>query len=236
MNEAFFILHSEVPREGPGDAASLHWAMDLAGIKPDARILDAGCGPGADVADLLAVAPQGHVTAVDAHAPFTDRVAQAWAGDARVTVLAGDMAAQSGPFDIIWCAGAMYFLGITNGLKSFRDALSYGGAIVFSELVTLVDAPSPEVAALKSDYADFAGIDVMKDRIEAAGYDLLGLQVLSDTAWEDYFQPLESRIATLRPGADAALNAVLDEQAAEIALWRAHRDEFGYALAVVRPR
>jgi len=50
MSDAFFTLHSDVPREGPGDAASLHWAMELAGVKSDARILDAGCGQWADAA------------------------------------------------------------------------------------------------------------------------------------------------------------------------------------------
>nr|WP_275116108.1 class I SAM-dependent methyltransferase [Aliiroseovarius subalbicans] len=229
-------MHADVPREGPGDAGSLHWALELAEVKPDARILDAGCGPGADIADLLVAAPQGHVTAIEAHAPFVDRINAAWAEDTRVTAQVGDMARPGGPYDLIWCAGALYFLGITEGLTTWRDALAPGGVVAFSELVMLGDNPAAPVMAFKNEYPAFAGIETLKARIEAAGYDLLGLQVLSDAAWEAYFGPLDARIAALRPGADDALTAVLDEQANEAAVWRAHRDQFGYALVVVRPR
>ncbi|NCU20797.1 class I SAM-dependent methyltransferase, partial [Candidatus Falkowbacteria bacterium] len=42
MSEAaFFLLHSGLEREGPGDRESLDWAMGVAGIGPDAAVLDA---------------------------------------------------------------------------------------------------------------------------------------------------------------------------------------------------
>jgi hypothetical protein len=47
---------------------------------------------------------------------------------------------------------------------------------------------------------------------------------------------VDARIALLRDGADAALAQVLDEAEAEAAVFRAHGDEFGYLLSVVRPR
>jgi SAM-dependent methyltransferase len=236
VTEAFFTLHSDVPREGPGDAASLAWAMGLAGVGRTARILDAGAGPGADVADLLAAAPEGHVTAIEAHAPFVARIQQAWEGDPRVTARKGDMRDPGGRFDFIWCAGALYFLGITEGLTAWRDALAPGGAVAFSELTLFTDDPAPEVLALRDDYPAFAGFDMLKTRIDAAGYELLGLEKLGDAAWEAYFGPLEARVALLRPGADEEMSMVLSQQEAEIALWRRYRDQFGYALAVVRPR
>ena len=236
MNAAFFTLHSEVSREGPGDAGSLAWAMDLAGVAPDASILDAGAGPGGDIAGLLAGAPRGHVTAIEAHAPFVDRIQAAWEGDARVSAQTGDMAAPGGAFDFIWCAGALYFLGITKGLQAWRDVLTPGGAVAFSELTLFTDTPAPEVLAFRDDYPDFAGIDTLKARIEAAGYELLGLQKLPDAAWENYLTPLDARAEMLRPDTDDEMRAVLDEHATEAALWRRYRDQFGYALAVVRPR
>jgi hypothetical protein len=79
-------------------------------------------------------------------------------------------------------------------------------------------------------------IGVLNRRIAAAGYALLGQRVLSDAAWEAYYDPMEERIARLRPGADPALAKVLDAGQAEIDLWRAHRRSFGYALSVVRPQ
>ena len=65
---------------------------------------------------------------------------------------------------------------------------------------------------------------------------MLGQRRLSDAAWEAYFTPLDARIAALRTrGADPALAQVLDEAEEEAACWRAHRDEYGYLLSVVRP-
>ena len=69
-DEAFFTVHADLPREGPGSRADLDWAVRVAGVSDTARILDAGCGPGADIEGLLAHAPRGHVMAVDTHAPF----------------------------------------------------------------------------------------------------------------------------------------------------------------------
>ncbi|MHA3980555.1 class I SAM-dependent methyltransferase [Halovulum sp. GXIMD14794] len=235
MNEAFFTLHDELPREGPGDRASLDRALALAAPPRDARILDAGCGPGADIDGLLAHAPQGHVTAIEAHPPFADRVAARFAGDPRVTARSGDMLAAPGPFDLIWSAGAVYMVGVTEALRAWRGALAPGGRVVFSEIVWLTDMPPREAAIFWRAYPAMTALPGLMDRIAAAGYRCLGHEILPDAAWEAYFTPIEARIAQLRPGADAAMTEVLDEQEQEIALWRSHRDAFGYALCVVEP-
>lgn len=153
-----------------------------------------------------------------------------------MTARHADMSREEGPFDFIWIAGALYFLGIEDGLRQMRAKLAPGGAVAFSELIWLVANPDPKlVAVLAAEYAQMAGRNRLRARIEAAGYDLLGQKVLSDAAWEAYYTPMEARIRRLRPGADPALTAVLDEGQAEIDLWRANRLSFGYALTVVRP-
>ena len=92
MTDAFFTLHADLPREGPGVPADVAWATDLAGVAPDARILDGGCGPGADIAALLAAAPRGRVVAVERHLPFVHAVNDAWGHDVRVTARHTDRA------------------------------------------------------------------------------------------------------------------------------------------------
>ncbi len=230
----FFQLHNDLPREGPGDRASLDWALGIAQIKPDARVLDAACGPGADIPGLLAHAPQGHVTALERQPHFIDQVRAAHGDDPRVTPLNGDMAAPTGgPYDLIWCAGALYFLGVEAGLTAWRDALSPGGVVAFSEPAYFTDTPSDGARAFWDGHPTQTEA-VIRTAVAAAGYDVLATAPLSDAAWEAYYTPLDARIAQLREVGDPALSDVLDEATREAALWRTHRSETGYLMVVAR--
>ncbi|WP_425099053.1 SAM-dependent methyltransferase [Tropicibacter sp. S64] len=235
---AFFEVHKDLPREGPGRPEDVAWALGAAGVKPGARVLDAGAGPGADIqALLLATAPGGHVTAVEAHAPFVEQAARRWGRDSRVTLVTGDMREAEGPFDVIWCAGALYFLGLREGLELMRGKLAPGGVLCFSELVFRVAEPATEVRApLEAEYPAIGTVERLNGIVEAEGLGIVAQKMLPRASWEAYYRPLEAQVAQLRPGADAALAQVLDETEAEIALWREHNEAFGYALTVVRPR
>jgi SAM-dependent methyltransferase len=228
--EAFWALHNGLPRQGPGLASDVAWATDVANIPPDARMCDAGCGPGADFEALLAAAPEGHVTGVEQHADFVETAAARRLD--RVDVRQGDMAEITGPYDFIWSAGALYFLGVVDGLDAWRKALAPGGAVVFSELCWLVPNPPEAARGFWRRYPPMTGLAGLAARIREAGYREIDNRVLSDHAWESYFGPLETRIAELR--ADGA-SPVWDEAADEIAMWREHRRSFGYVLSVVRP-
>jgi len=233
--DSFFTLHADLPREGPGETADVAWAAEVAQLESGARVLDAACGPGGDIGALLRAAATGHVTALDSHAPFIAAAATRFGHHGRVSLQVGDMAAVTGPYDLIWCAGAVYFLGINAALSTWRKALADGGVIAFSEPCFFVDDPSEDARAFWDGYAaqSAGGIAV---QIAAAGYDLVATRKLSDVAWESYYRPMEARIAALRHGASRELASVLDEGAAEISRWRQHRAETGYLLCVVRPK
>ncbi|WP_432816947.1 class I SAM-dependent methyltransferase [Sulfitobacter sp. JB4-11] len=234
--KSFFTLHRDLPREGPGEAADVAWAAAQIDLKPNAVMADVACGPGADIGALLAAAPRGHVTALDKTAHFVDAARVQWRDDPRVTVLKADMARIMNHHDLIWCAGAVYFLGIGKALAAWKRSLTPQGVIVFSDACWFTDTRAPRAEKLWQQYpamTDEAGIAA---QIDAAGYDLLGTRRLSDAAWEAYFAPIDARIATLRAGADDALTTVLDEAEEEAACWRAHRDQFGYLLSIVRPK
>lgn len=240
--KAFFELHRDLPREGPGAPEDVAWAASLLTLPARARIADVACGPGGDIAALLAQAEDAHVTALDATAHFVQAARDVWGGDDRVTVLKADMKVIANPYDLIWCAGAVYFMGIGPALKAWRKSLLPNGAIAFSEACWFTDTPSQRPKSLwereSPNMSNEAGIT---QQIEDAGYVVLGQRRLSDAAWEAYYSPLDARIAALRDGAelrdgaDAALNTVLDEATEEAACWRAHRDEYGYLISVVRP-
>lgn len=231
----FFTLHQDLPREGPGDAASLRRVAGALGIGEDAAILDAGSGPGGDISTLLELAPQGQVLAVDTHGAFVAKVDRAWAGDGRVRAAQASMLDVSGRFDFIWCAGAIYFCGVEAALMRWRDALATGGGIGFSAPAFFVDAPSDAARAYwGSDPVDTW--EEIEAQIARAGFVIRDAFVLPDAAWAAYHEPMRARIETLRPGADAALTQVLDEGIAEIEDFAAIRHETGYGVfAVARP-
>jgi trans-aconitate methyltransferase len=237
LQTAFFTLHRDLPREGPGEAADIAWATALAGIGPKAQLADVGCGPGADIAALLEAAPQGQVTALDKTPHFIDEARARWQDDGRVTLLKADMAAIRNRYDMIWCAGAIYFLGTTEALTAWRKSLTKGGVVAFTEMCWFTDLPSDVPKELWSrDYPGMTNDAGIRARVEAAGYEVLGTRRISDQAWENYFTPIDARIAALRPTADDTLTGVLDEAVEEAACWRTYRDEYGYVVYVVRPK
>ena len=157
--DAFFTLHRDLPREGPGEAADVAWVAKTIGLKRDAQIADVACGPGGDIGALLDAAPDGHVTALDKTAHFVDAARAAWGEDPRTTILRADMASVANTYDLIWCAGAVYFLGVTPALTRWRKALRAGGVIAFTEPCMFKPATAP-VTELFGDYpvTDAAGI------------------------------------------------------------------------------
>lgn len=230
----FWTVHRDLPREGPGEAADVAWAADVAGLPMDARIADVACGPGADVAAWLTAAPEGHVTAIDKTAHFVEAVRAAYGDDPRVTPVRGDMAALTGPYDLIWCAGAVYFMGVGPALTAWRAALAPGGVVAFSEPCLFADPPSAQALAFwEGDPVDTP--EGIAARIASAGYETLATRRVSDAAWDAYYVPMKLRIAMLREGADAALNAALDQAQAEAEAWASVKGETGYLLSVVRP-
>lgn len=235
--QAFFTVHQDLPREGPGTAEEVAWACNLAGLPSDAAICDAGAGTGGDIAALLQAAPAGRVLAVEAQQSFVAEMAARFADATRVTVAQGDMARlqdfEEAPFDLIWCAGALYFLGIEDGLAAFAKALKPRGVVAFSEPCLFTATPSDAALAFWDGYATRT-MDGITAAVERAGYTVLGQRPVSDAGWEAYYQPMEARIARLRPDADGRLTEMLDLCAQEAAQWRQVRAETGYLLTVAR--
>ncbi|MFE3838177.1 class I SAM-dependent methyltransferase [Pseudogemmobacter sonorensis] len=235
---AFFTLHHGLPRAAPGDAASLEWALGVAGVPARARILDAGCGPGPDLAVLRALRPGARLVGMDLHAPFIDRVR---AELPEVEAVVGDMLAPEGRFDLIWSAGAAYGPGVTIALAAWGPHLTPSGAVAFSDCLWRNPRPAPAAHAFwDREYPGMCDLPGHLARIEAAGWRVRGARWLGEAAWQAYYGPLSARVealreGALRAGADPALAEVLDATQAEIDLWRDHGGDYGYYLTVVVP-
>ena len=214
----------------PSDPAAL--GRVLAGLRPDAVVLDAGCGQGADLPALLAAVPQGRVVAVDLAEPFIARVRATWP---QVQAHHADMMAPpGGPFDMIWSGGAMYGPGVAACLGAWRGHLAAGARVAFTELCWATATPSaPARAFWAAEYPDMGDVAALEATIARAGYRLVQAEWLPATAWAAYYEPLAVRLDSLADDPDPEMQAVIAAFRAEIALWRAHGAEYGYRLSVL---
>ncbi|MEL7093392.1 MAG: class I SAM-dependent methyltransferase [Pseudomonadota bacterium] len=235
--EAFFTVHRDLPREGPGTPADVFWALDVAGVSGEARVMDAACGPGADLLTLAEALPWAQIDGIEQVPHFVEAAQARVAGFApRVHARVGDMAEVAGPYDLIWCAGALYFLGVTEGLRRWRTVLAPGGHVAFSEPVLLQTPATQAAAAFWQDYPAITDLDGIEARVHAARYRVLGHRFIIGAPWQAYYDPLQTRLDDLRRAdPDAALMAAIAENQIEIDNWRAAPDDIAYALLVVAP-
>ncbi len=230
----FFTLHCDLPREGPGTAADVHWL--LAQISALSRICDAACGPGADLATFAEALPGAALDGIDKQAHFIAAArARLLPHGHRIGLTVGDYAGISGAYDLIWCAGAVYFIGIGRALPLWRPALAPGGHVAFSEPVLLTDPPSPQVREFWQDIPQITDAAGIGQRVTAAGFRTLSTRLVIGAGWAEYYAPMVQRIAHLRRLGDAGLAGVLDEAEHEIALWRQVPEQIAYLLSLVAP-
>ncbi|MDA8587263.1 class I SAM-dependent methyltransferase, partial [Rhodobacteraceae bacterium] len=124
-SQAFFTVHRDLPREGPGLAQDVWWALDVADLAEDAHILDAACGPGADTVTLAEACMKAQIDAIDITPHFVmaarERIAPF---GTRVLAREGDYTMLDAQYDLIWCAGAAYMKGMLPVLNAWRDHLN----------------------------------------------------------------------------------------------------------------
>jgi SAM-dependent methyltransferase len=240
----FYEIYEAIPRQGPGDRESTERALRLLPpLTNGQRILDIGCGAGAQTIDL-ALATEAQIVAIDNHRPFVAqlvrRAAELSLGD-RITAQVGDMrdlTFPDGSFDVIWSEGAIFIIGFAKGLASWRRLVAPGGYMVVSEFCWLRDNPPAELQDLFTDgCSDVGDVAARRKAIAASGYRLLGDFVLPAVGWwENYYVPLAGCLERFR-AAHAADPDALDVAARsqhEIELYRKYPEHFGYVFFVMK--
>ncbi len=243
--DLFLQVYGTLPRAGPGGDDHTLSALGFVPGPPPTSVLDLGCGPGAQTLALAAALPQAQFLAMDLLpsmvAEASGRITEAGFAD-RVAVVVGDMTeppVDPGTQDLIWCEGAIYNLGVTEALRAWRPLLRSGGSVAFSEPVWLVESPPQEVFDWwSSQYPPISDRAGVVERVEAAAYRVVASFVLPGSAWwDEYYLPMQDRIAGLReqfPDDPTAL-AVATAAEAEIDYFQRFADCYSYEFFIVQP-
>lgn len=247
MTTLFFeMFSSELPRHGPGDAASTLKALALVpGVGPDARVLDVGCGTGPQTL-VLARHSAARIVAVDSHAPFVDVLNQ----QARALGIADRLHAHvadmrhldfaPGSFDLIWSEGAVYVMGFEAALRDWRRLLAPGGHIAVTEVCWTRPDPPPDCAAFwAQEYPAIRDVPTLLSVIGECGYETVDHFTLPPSSWwEHFYRPLQENVTTFRERHRDEPDAqeVADQVQREIDVWHAYSEYYSYGFFVMRAR
>jgi SAM-dependent methyltransferase len=242
--QIFLEVYENLPRQGPGTRACAARALDLCRDLPDdPAILDLGCGVGGQTLQLAELTT-GSIVAVDSHAPSIERLQAAAAQRGlshRVRPVVGDMAESGrtlGGFDLVWSEGALYNIGLRNALGVCHGLLRPGGYLAFTDAIWRRADPPPAVkATFDLDYPTMGWLEDDLAAIQDSGLRLVGHFPLPDDAWwDDFYTPMEARIAELRRkySGDPEAADILDDLAAEPEMHRRYCAFYAYEFFVVR--
>jgi ubiquinone/menaquinone biosynthesis C-methylase UbiE len=248
MPPIFYEVHSNLPREGPGENQSTEKAYKmLKNLPAKPRILDIGCGPGMQTITLAKIS-SGQITAVDNHQAFLDELdsnAKKAGVNGRIKITKGDMfnlKFEKASFDVVWCEGAIFIIGFEKGLREWRPLLTDNGYLVTSELSFLrKDLPAELDAYMKEMYAGLenSAANTVEENIETAkkaGYKVIDSFILPKSGWWDYYKPIEAKLPALKAKHkdEPEALAYLAGEEREIEMFRKYSDYYGYAFYVLQ--
>ena len=242
----FFELFSGLPRQGPGTTTSTRRALGLVpGVGPGTRVLDIGCGTGAQIL-VLAQSSPSRIIAVGNHTPFIDalnRKARELDIADRLEARVADMRRldfADGSFDLIRCEGAIYNVGVEEGLRDWRRLRRRNGHIALTEVCWRKPEPPAECTAFwNREYPAIRDTSALLQAVEACGYETVAHFPLPASAWwDDYYQPLQNNVAAFRKRHRNAPDAqeLADQCQHEIAIWHACSKFYAYEFLVLRVR
>lgn len=244
LPDFFWIIHSGLPREGPGDNKSTRRAYRMLNDLPEnPRILDVGCGPGMQTVELAKLSG-GQIVALDVHEPFLEQLKEAAKKegvDDRIKAVKGDMlnlTFEDNHFDVVWSEGAIFVVGFEKGLLEWRRLLTPKGYVAVSELCWLKkDVPQEARTYITQAYPPIKTIEENIELIQSSGYRLVGSFVLlSKSWWDNYYTPIETKLPSLkaRYKDDKEALQVIAYTETEIEMFRKYSDYYGYAFYIMQ--
>jgi ubiquinone/menaquinone biosynthesis C-methylase UbiE len=246
MHKIFYEVHSNLPREGPGNNQATKKAYQMLKDLPEKpRILDIGCGPGMQTI-TLAKLTNGNITAIDNHQPFLEQLkkkAEEEGVTEKITVENGDMKAlnyENNSFDLLWCEGAIFIIGFEKGLQEWKRLLTRNGYLVVSELAWIQPNPPKEVKQFFAEgYPAIKTINGNIEIIKKVGYRVINHFILAKEGWwTHYYTPIEAKIPALKQKYkdDKEAMAVIAFHELEIEMYRKYSDYYGYVFYIMQKK
>ena len=242
VHTLFFELFSGLPRQGPGSSESTHRALSsLPQLNGQSRILDIGCGTGAQTLALARYTP-AKVVAIDNHRPFVvalNEQASELAIADRVLACEADMRTlqfEDESFDLIWSEGAVYNIGVEAALKAWRHLLRSEGHLVFTEVCWRKRNPPDECRSFWEDeYPKIRQREVLLDDIKKLGYRVIDhFPLMASDWWDEYYKPLQRNVDSFRRRhlGDQDAELLCDLCQREIDIWLKYSEFYDYEFFV----
>ncbi len=244
MEELFYEIFSDLPRQGPGSKDSTIKAANLIKQLPnDPEILDVGCGTGTQTIDLFNHIG-GKITAVDNHQPFLDMLSEKAENlglKENIKCLNADMRKPGfidKQFDLIWAEGSIFIIGFEKGVASFKQYLKPNGYVAITEACWLKPDPPDELKEFwKAEYPAITTIQNNLAIIDSLDYNLVDHFALPHTVWlDDFYNPLEQRLIMLRNKYLENSHAVelIDHIQHEIDIYHKYYKYYGYVFYIIQ--
>ncbi|WP_375748855.1 MerR family transcriptional regulator [Vibrio sp. HN007] len=236
MND-FNLIFSELECWGPGSEADTLKALQMVPNNPQS-ILEIGCGQGS-ATQVLTAHISTKITAVDNEESalrFLENKLDGLGLSGNLDTVCADMHKlpfEPDSFDLIWCEGSAYIMGVSKALKTWRPLLKEDGVLVFSDAVWSTDTPSEEALNFwQKEYPDITSVDARLKQAEEAGFELVDMFTLDRSSWLNYYSPLENRVKELE--SELVGSRALSEIKRELEIFQKYADEFDYQMFVLK--
>ena len=239
--EAMIDLFRGLERMSPGSEATTARAFQIASSGLDlSTLVEFGCGSGVSTMQLAQLSGAA-ITAVDNCMVFLSQLEQkvnqaGLSQQVEVREQSMDTAWPEGTqFDLVWCEGSAYAIGVENALAQWRELLALGGRIALSDLVWLDPHPAAEVQQYwKEQGVTLCYRDDTRTRFASHGYQVLEDFVFPDQDWQNYYQPLKKYLPQWKSAYHDAENAGIVDQMfqEEMRMYDQFGSQYGYAFFI----